>query len=58
MVTGDGDLQFIDMLGQVLAEKHISGQTRIILPLVADGPYLFRLNNSKGTKIQKVIITK
>jgi len=58
VVTGDGDLQFIDALGQVLAEKHISGQTRIILPLVADGPYLFRLNSSTGTRVQKVIITK
>ena len=58
VVTGDGDLQFIDVLGQVLAEKHISGQTRIILPLVADGPYLFRLNGPKGVKTQKVIITK
>ena len=58
VVTGDGDLQFIDMLGQVLAQKHISGQTRIFLPKVADGPYLFRLTNSKETKIQKVIVTK
>lgn len=58
VVTGDGDLQFIDMLGQVLAQKHISGQTHIYLPRVADGPYLFRLINGKETKIQKVIITK
>ena len=58
VVTGDGDLQFIDALGQVLAEQHVSGQTRVFLPQVADGPYLFRLINGKETKIQKVIITK
>ena len=58
VVTGDGDLQFIDVLGQVLAQKHVSGQTHIYLPQVADGAYLFRLINGKETKIQKVVITK
>jgi hypothetical protein len=58
IVTGDGDLQFIDMLGHVLYEHHISGQNRVSLPNVACGPYLFRLTNSKETKIQKIIINK
>ena len=58
VVTGEGDLEFIDMLGRVLAKSHISGQNRITLPMVADGPYLFRLTNHKETRIQKVIVTK
>ena len=58
MVTGDGDLQFIDLLGRILAEKHVSGQTRISLPEVACGTYLFRLTNNQETKIQKIIINK
>ena len=58
IVTGDGLLQFIDVNGQVLWQDRVSGQRRVSLPLVADGPYLFRLTNSKETKVQKVIITK
>lgn len=56
LVTGDGVLQFIDVHGRILAESRVSGQSRITLPKVADGPYMFRLTNSQETKVQKVIV--
>jgi len=58
IVTGDGLLQFIDVNGQVLWQDRVNGQSRVSLPWVADGPYLFRLINSAETKVQKVIVTK
>ena len=56
VVTGDGDLEFIDLQGRILWRTHVSGQSRVGSPNVAAGVYLFRLINSKDVKVQKVII--
>jgi hypothetical protein len=58
IVTGDGDMEFIDLLGHVLWRGRVSGQNRIALPMVADGMYLFRLYDKEGTRVQKVTIHK
>ena len=59
LVTGDGELEFIDLNGQVLWEKQVhGGQTRVTVPEVASGMYLFRLTNGKETKVQKVIVNR
>ena len=57
IVTGEGLLQFIDVNGQVLWQDRLGGgQSKVSLPWVAEGPYLFRLINSQETKVQKVIV--
>jgi hypothetical protein len=58
LVTGDGDLDFIDVDGRVLWKGQVSGQQRVSLPNVAAGVYMFRLTNSQSVKIQKVIVKK
>jgi hypothetical protein len=57
VVTGDGTLQFVDVLGHILKQESVHGQTRMALPTVANGVYMFRLMNDKGVKMQKVIIS-
>ncbi len=57
VVTGNGDLEFIDLEGRVLSRTRMNGgQSRLILPNVASGIYLFRLTNGQETKIQKIIV--
>jgi hypothetical protein len=57
IATGEGDLEFIDLLGRVLWSGHLTGgQTRISLPDVAKSLYMFRLTNANGTKVQKVLV--
>ncbi len=57
IATGEGNLEFIDQLGHVLwSERLTGGQTRISLPEVAKSLYMFRLTNSKETKVQKVLV--
>ena len=59
IVTGDGQLDFVDPLGQVLMSKEVhGGQSRVGVPDVAPGVYLFRLTNSEGTRVQKVIVKR
>ena len=59
MVTGEGQLEFIDVQGQVLMTKQVhGGQSRVGVPDVAPGVYLFRLTNSEGTRVQKVIVKR
>jgi hypothetical protein len=59
IVTGNGVLQFIDLNGQILLEKNVNGgQTRVNVPEVARGMYMFRLTNAKETKVQKVIVNR
>ena len=59
MVTGDGELEFIDLQGRVLSRMRVSGgQSRVNLPNVASGMYLFRLTNGQETKIQKIIVNR
>ena len=57
VVTGEGDLEFIDVLGHVLMHTHVDGgQTRVSLPKVAPSVYFMRLTNGKSTKVQKIVI--
>ena len=59
LVTGEGDLEFIDVLGHVLLHTHVSGgQTRISLPRVAPGVYLMRLTNGQECQVQKIVMKK
>ena len=59
MVTGNGELEFIDLQGRVLSRMRVSGgQSRVNLPDVASGMYLFRLTNGQETKIQKIIVNR
>jgi hypothetical protein len=59
LVTGDGQLEFIDLNGQVLLRTQVNdGQTRVTVPDVASGVYLFRLTNGKETKVQKVVVDR
>ena len=56
LVTGDGVLEFVDVLGRVLWRGQVyGGQTRVTVPDVANGLYMFRLINGEETKVQKVI---
>jgi len=59
VVMGEGDLDFIDVLGHVLMHTHCSeGLTRLTLPDVACGVYLVRLTKGKDDcKVQKIVIT-
>ena len=57
IATGEGNLEFIDLLGHVLwSERLTGGQTRISLPEVAKSLYMFRLTNAHETKVQKVLV--
>lgn len=57
VVTGEGELDFIDMQGRILWHDKLSGgQNRVSFPIVAKGVYILRLVNSDETKIQKIII--
>ena len=57
MVTGEGRLELIDLQGRILWNSQIrGGQSRVSLPDVAKGLYLFRLVNSNEMKVQKIII--
>ena len=58
LVTGDGDLDFIDVDGRVLWKGQVHGQQRVSLPQVAAGIYMFRLTDSQSVRIQKVIVKK
>ena len=57
VVTGEGELDFIDLQGRVLWHGRLSGgQTRVNFPVVAKGMYMLRLVNSNETKVQKIIV--
>ncbi len=59
MVTGEGELEFIDLHGRVLWRTQLNGgQSRVGLPNVSSGMYMFRLTNGQGCKVQKVIVNK
>ena len=58
VVTGDGDLEVIDVLGHVLKRTNVEGQARISLNNVAEGLYLMRLTSGKQCRIQKVVVTR
>ena len=57
VVTGKGELDFIDLQGRILYHDKLSGgQSRMRFPVVAKGMYLLRLVNSDETKVQKIIV--
>lgn len=57
VVTGEGNIELIDLQGRVLWNSRLSGgQSRVSVPNVAAGLYLFRLTNANETKVQKIII--
>ena len=57
VVTGEGELDFIDLQGRILWHgKLTGGQTRVSFPVVAKGMYLLRLVNPDETKVQKIIV--
>nr|MCR5039384.1 T9SS type A sorting domain-containing protein [Bacteroidales bacterium] len=57
VVTGEGELEFVDVLGHVLMHTHVNdGQSRVRLPKVASGVYLMRLTNGEKCRVQKVIV--
>jgi hypothetical protein len=57
VVTGEGELDFIDLQGRILWHGKLSGgQTRVNFPVVAKGMYLLRLVNPDETKVQKIIV--
>ena len=59
IVTGEGELSFIDLNGRVLATEYVSGQqSHIAMPKVAVGMYMLRLTNSDGVKVQKIVVRK
>ena len=57
IVNGEGDLEFIDVLGHVLMHTHVDGgQTRVNLPKVAPALYFMRLTNGKECMVQKIVV--
>jgi hypothetical protein len=57
IVNGEGDLEFIDVLGHVLLHTHVDGgQTRVNLPKVAPALYFMRLTNGKECMVQKIVV--
>jgi hypothetical protein len=57
VVTGEGVLQVFDMTGRLLASRELHGvQTTVALPNAANGVYVLRLKDQKGTKVQKMVI--
>lgn len=57
VITGEGRIELIDLQGRVLWNSRITGgQSRVSLPDVASGLYLFRLTNANETRVQKIVI--
>ena len=57
VVTGEGTLQFIDVLGHILMQTEMTSmQNWVNLPRVASGVYLMRLINGEEIKVQKIIV--
>jgi hypothetical protein len=57
IVTGEGELDLIDLQGRVLWHDRLSGgQRRMSFPILAKSMYLLRLVNSHETKVQKIIV--
>ena len=57
VVTGQGQLEVIDVTGRVLQSQRVSGeQTRLHLDNVAAGVYVMRLTDGHRAKVQKVVV--
>ena len=59
IVTGEGELNLIDLNGRVMSTEFVSGQqSHLAMPNVPTGIYMLRLTNGKETKVQKIVIRK
>ena len=57
IVTGQGQLEVIDVTGRVLQSRRVSGeQTRLHLDNVAAGVYVMRLTEGNRAKVQKIVV--
>ncbi len=58
IVNGDGIVQIIDMLGQVLVTRNVHSDFRLPTSDFQTGVYVLRLINGENVKKQKIIIKK
>ena len=56
IVTGNGELQVVDVTGRVLTSSRASGQTRIHLNGYAAGVYMLRMSGNNTVKTQKIVV--
>ena len=56
IVDGEGRLEVVDMLGRVVACSEASQAPTLSTAGMTPGVYVLRLNDGKGTKVQKMII--
>ena len=56
IVTGNGELQVVDVTGRVLTSSRVSGQTRIHLNGYAAGVYMLRMSGNNTVKTQKIVV--
>ncbi len=56
IVDGEGRLEVVDMLGRVVACSDASQAPTLSTAGLTPGVYILRLNDGKGTKVQKMVI--
>ena len=56
IVDGEGRLEVVDMLGRVVACGDASQAPALSTAGMTPGVYILRLNDGKGTKVQKMVI--
>ena len=56
IVDGEGLLEVVDMLGRVVVSRDASQASGLSTAGMTPGVYVLRLNDGKGTRIQKIII--
>ena len=56
IVDGEGLLEVVDMLGRVVACSEASQAPTLSTAGMTPGVYILRLNDGKGTKVQKMVI--
>ena len=57
IVTGEGQLQLVDVLGRVLRTQHLGGdQTRLHLDGYAAGVYMLHLMDGTKSRVQKIVV--
>ena len=56
IVDGEGRLEVVDMLGHVVVSRDASRSPGLSTAGMTPGVYVLRLNDGKGTKVQKMVI--
>ncbi len=56
IVDGEGLLEVVDMLGRVVVSRDASQASGLSTAGMTPGVYVLRLNDGKGTKVQKMVI--